>query len=217
MTQDAQSALRRIMEAYSRTTRFCLICNYVTRIIEPITSRCTKFRFKPLDLDNTTSKLEAICAIEKVKCEAGALDALIKAADGDLRRAITYLQSASRLHGENEVTARSIQEIAGVVPDAELAILVSAVGVGDGAPAKTTFEGVRTAVEKLVRDGYSAYQILSQLHDLLILDPLVSTRSKCAVGLAMGECDKNLVDGADEELQLLNLCLRIKSAVAAAK
>ena len=226
MTQDAQSALRRIMETYSRTTRFCLICNYVTRIIEPITSRCTKFRFRPLDLTNTTSKLEAISVAEKVRCAPGALEALIKAADGDLRRAITYLQSASRLHGEEDVTPRSIQEIAGVVPDAEMDVLVAALGVGDNAPAKTTFEGVRSAVEHLVRSGFSAVQILSQLHDLLILDPVLGTRAKCAIGLAMGEADKCLTDGADEvrctvacpadpsqELQLFNLALRIRTAV----
>lgn len=89
MTQEAQSALRRIMETHSRITRFCLICNYVTRfvpsffpsricgyidnliltkprIIEPITSRCSKFRFKPLDTSSTSLRLQEICLKESV-------------------------------------------------------------------------------------------------------------------------------------------------------
>ena len=63
MTQDAQSALRRIMEQYSRITRFCLICNYVSRIIDPVTSRCSKFRFKPLDTSSAEARLQYLSLI----------------------------------------------------------------------------------------------------------------------------------------------------------
>lgn len=99
MTQDAQSALRRTMETYSKITRFCLICNYVTRIIDPLASRCSKFRFKTLDQGNALTRLEEIATNENVNLETGAVDTLIKCSEGDLRKAITFLQSATKLVG----------------------------------------------------------------------------------------------------------------------
>ncbi|TFY78565.1 hypothetical protein EWM64_g5444, partial [Hericium alpestre] len=91
MTQDAQAALRRIMENYARITRFCLVCNYVTRIIEPLASRCSKFRFKPLDSSSASTRLEYIAATEQVPVTAPVISALISTSSGDLRRAITYM------------------------------------------------------------------------------------------------------------------------------
>lgn len=98
MTQDAQSALRRTMETYSKITRFCLICNYVTRIIDPLASRCSKFRFKSLDEGSAKERLVEIAEREGVKYDEGVVESLIRVSDGDLRKAITYLQSAARLH-----------------------------------------------------------------------------------------------------------------------
>ncbi|KAG9188809.1 hypothetical protein G6011_07514 [Alternaria panax] len=99
MTQDAQSALRRTMETYSRMTRFCLVCNYVTRIIDPLASRCSKFRFKSLDQGNAVKRVDDIARLEKVELEDGVAEELVRVADGDLRKAITFLQSAARLVG----------------------------------------------------------------------------------------------------------------------
>jgi replication factor C subunit 2/4 len=189
MTQDAQGALRRIMESYARITRFCLVCNYVTRIIEPLTSRCSKFRFKPLDTSSTSARLRHIAQVENVwlggEGEDEVVNALVRTSGGDLRRAITYLQSCSRLANASgdktkrvRIRAEDVQEIAGVVPDRVIADFASVLGVemdssstDDGMDVDEhhsltrakDFDGVRRQVKVIVREGYSATQILSQV------------------------------------------------------
>lgn len=100
MTHAAQAALRRTMEKETRTTRFCLLCNYVSRIIEPLTSRCTKFRFKPLNQSFILERLQAISKAETVLVSEEVLNALVKECGGDMRRAITALQSCANLKGK---------------------------------------------------------------------------------------------------------------------
>ncbi|ORY15019.1 replication factor C subunit 2 [Clohesyomyces aquaticus] len=102
MTQDAQSALRRTMETYSKMTRFCLVCNYVTRIIDPLASRCSKFRFKSLDQGSAVQRVRDIAKLEGVRVAKGVEEELVRVSEGDLRKAITFLQSAARLAGEGE-------------------------------------------------------------------------------------------------------------------
>ncbi|SPO19862.1 probable RFC2 - DNA replication factor C, 41 KD subunit [Ustilago trichophora] len=232
MTQDAQSALRRIMEQYSRITRFCLVCNYVTRIIEPLASRCSKFRFRSLDTTSTKTRLEMIASAESVSfSDSSVLDTLITTSDGDLRRAITYLQSASRLHSiagddKSAVTSESIVEIAGVVPSRVISTLAEAVGIeaygadedvdmdAVGNPKKKdAFEKIREEVRIITREGYSITQLLTQLHDYVIDHPTLMAKIKAKAALLMAEMDKCLTDGADEELQLLNLCLKLQDVV----
>ena len=119
MTQDAQSALRRTMETYSKMTRFCLVCNYVTRIIDPLASRCSKFRFKSLDQGNAVKRVEDIARLEDVKLDSGVSEELVRVAEGDLRKAITFLQSAARLVGaaQKEGNAGSKRKARAVIED----------------------------------------------------------------------------------------------------
>ncbi|KAF8352326.1 P-loop containing nucleoside triphosphate hydrolase protein [Amanita rubescens] len=227
MTQDAQGALRRIMETYARITRFCLVCNYVTRIIEPVASRCSKFRFTPLDSNSARSRLSYIATAENVNVTDEVIDALISASSGDLRRAITYLQSASRLSSSTSpptpITPTNIQEIAGVVPDAVVCELASALGIEDVgqinidmdiAQKSSAFEPIRKKVKQIMRQGYSAAQMLSQLHDLVVLHPTLNGRQKSQAALVIAEADKALGDGADEQLWILEVALRIHKAVS---
>lgn len=114
MTGDAQSALRRMMENYSKVTRFCLICNYVSRIIEPVASRCAKFRFAPLEKISMTARLEYICKEEGIESSSQVMDSLLDCSNGDLRKAINFLQSAKQLCGEDPLSTEDIFAVAGV-------------------------------------------------------------------------------------------------------
>lgn len=108
MTNDAQTALRRIMEDTSRTTRFILICNYLSQIIEPIQSRCVIFRFKPLEKNDIISHLEKICKKEDIKYDNKALEEIYEFTEGDLRHSINILQAAATLGYVNTSNVKSI-------------------------------------------------------------------------------------------------------------
>ncbi|KAL7416008.1 activator 1 41 kda subunit [Mrakia frigida] len=222
MTQEAQSALRRIMETYSKITRFCLVCNYVTRIIEPLASRCSKFRFRALDIGSTEERLRMIADSENVLRDDGVIELLIKLSQGDLRRSITLLQSASRLHGAEDpptsISKASVQEIAGTVPEEVLTVLLSSMGVDEfggylGSDFKGNFNGVRNAVKRVQREGWSAGTVLSQMHDIIVSHTQIPARPKSLAAQAMAECDKALCEGGDEELQMLECCLKVKKAM----
>jgi len=223
MTQDAQSALRRTMETYSKITRFCLICNYVTRIIDPLASRCSKFRFKSLDQGNASRRLEEIAKLEGVAVEDAAIDALIKCSEGDLRKAITFLQSAARLVGASTtagegdggdkmdvdkqvVTAKIVEDIAGVIPDDTIQKLVKAMRPR---AAGETYQTIAKVVEEMVADGWSAGQTMTQLHHAVVYDETIPDVQKNRIVMVFSEIDKRLVDGADEHLSILDLALRI--------
>ncbi|CAF3448954.1 Subunit of heteropentameric Replication factor C (RF-C) [Fusarium graminearum] len=228
MTQDAQSALRRTMETYSKITRFCLICNYVTRIIDPLASRCSKFRFKSLDQSNAKKRLEEIAEKEGVPLEDGAVDALIKCSEGDLRKAITYLQSAARLVGasasdkdgegdeamdvdKKAVTVKIVEDIAGVIPDSTIGDLVSAIRPKSSG---SSYQAISDVVEKLVADGWSAGQVVGQLYQALTYDEIIPDAQKNKIVMVFSEVDKRLVDGADEHLSVLDLSVRISAILA---
>ena len=144
------------------------------RIIDPIASRCSKFRFKPLDNAATAARLQYIAAQESIPVEPSVIQTLIDVSEGDLRRSITYLQSASRLSASANppipITTEDIQEIAGSVPESTVRRFAGSLGVecdGDGDGDKITrargFDDIRKAVRELMTEGYSAAQLLLQV------------------------------------------------------
>lgn len=105
MTNDAQNALRRVMEKFTENTRFCLICNYLSKIIPAIRSRCTSFRFGPLSTQQMKPRIEHVITEEKLTVSEDGMEALVTLAKGDMRKALNVLQSTSMAHDEvNEDT-----------------------------------------------------------------------------------------------------------------
>lgn len=100
MTTDAQNALRRIMEKFTRNTRFCLICNYLSGIIPALQSRCTRFRFGPLSPEQMAARLEHVISVEGVKIDEDGRKAVLKLAAGDMRKALNILQSSWLAFGD---------------------------------------------------------------------------------------------------------------------
>ncbi|CAG9464196.1 unnamed protein product [Pedinophyceae sp. YPF-701] len=198
MTQDAQSALRRTMEQYSKVTRFCFCCNYVSRIIDPLASRCAKFRFQPLEGEVMRKKIAEICESEGVTLPPDAHAALSDVSGGDLRKAITTLQSAVRLDGK-EVRRATVLDVSAVVPTEVVSGLV-------GACRRGGVDQLHAKVLDTIAEGYAAQQLLLQVQAAVLEAPGLSDVQRGGVLALLAGADKALVDGADETLQLLHVC-----------
>jgi len=210
VTRDAQAALRRVIEAHSRVTRFILICNYVTRIIEPLASRCAKFRFQPLPPSSMKNRLDFIAQAENVqfspnkKEKDAVIDEILVLSNGDMRRAVTTLQSAHSLTLPGECIEKdAIAEMAGLPPRSLILDLFNLLK-----SKASLFDEIIMSVQDIVASGYSAQHVITALSKELITceDEEVNDMVKANIAIRMAEVDKNLVDGADEMLQLMTVC-----------
>ncbi|VDL69501.1 unnamed protein product [Nippostrongylus brasiliensis] len=171
MTSAAQAAMRRIMEKFSKTTRFFLICNYVSRIIDPLASRCAKFRFKPLPMESQLERMEFICKHEGVNIDRKILELLITLCEGDLRRSINYLQSVSC---RENITNDFVLSMIGQVDLKHVVRLVNACHSPD-------IERVLAALEEIRREGHAGIPLISLLYDQLLEDDDLTEMQKSAI------------------------------------
>jgi len=205
MTHDAQTALRRIMEESSKYTRFILVCNYSSQIIEPIQSRCAIFRFQKLGKEDVVQSLSKICAEENVDCEEEALNRLYDITEGDLRHSINLLQSAVM---NGRITEENIKRQAGIMGEENIKKMVEFALKGKFSEAR------KILVELLNIYGVSENEILKMIGNFLVRDERVD-HGKAAEVLA--ECDYRLVMGAHPEIQLTALLSEIESLIKGVK
>ena len=178
MTFDAQFALRRIIEKYSATIRFCLICNYENKIIPAIRSRCANFRFCNIDIKHICLKLKQIVESEKIKHEKNVIETIALLAKGDLRKAINLLQSVSMLNN-NIITLSMCYDTAGVPSIKEMDnILMTLID------RKVEFDMAYKVVHSMIcSNGYSLSIVLKELvirilNDSIILKDMASILSE---------------------------------------
>ena len=156
MTIDAQAALRRIIEAYSSTTRFCIICNYISKIIDPLASRCVKFRFAPIAYEAQRERLDQICKAESVNIQSdGVFDKLIRISEGDLRRSINTLQTCASYTKERGLSEQDIDSVSGIVPNKAILMITTVIGTRGA-----TYADIQRVAENLIFEGYDCQQLL---------------------------------------------------------
>lgn len=206
MTHAAQAALRRTMEKESKTTRFCLVCNYVSRIIEPITSRCTKFRFKSLAPAKIIERLQFICNAEGVNVDNRVFERIVEISDGDMRRAITTLQSCYRLKGGNQtINEKDIFEMSGIVPFTYLDDFVAVCRKGD-------YTKLEDYVRTVTYEAYSIAQLFEQFAEYVVNHTELTNKQKKIVCDKLGECCFRMQEGGSEYLQIMDLgCVMIQA------
>ncbi|MFU8867081.1 replication factor C small subunit [Natronococcus sp.] len=193
LTSDAQSALRRTMEQFSSNTRFILSCNYSSQIIDPIQSRCAVFRFTELTEDAVEAQIREIAANEGIEVTDDGVDALVYAADGDMRKAINGLQAAAVM-GE-VVDEETVFAITSTARPEEVEAMVDQAIDGD-------FTAARAALEDLLTErGLAGGDVIDQLHRSAWQFDIPE---KATVRLLerLGEVDYRITEGANERLQL---------------
>lgn len=192
MTADAQQALRRTMELYTRTCRFILIANYSSKIIEPIQSRCAIFRFQPLSDEDIANRIRFIAEMEKVDLREDGLKAILYVAEGDLRRAINTFQAAAALRVVDE---KAVYQVVGKANPVEIREMMELALSGNFMKSR---EKLR---ELMITYGLSGVDIVRQMHrEVFALK--IPEEAKVKLADKIGEINFRMIEGADEEIQL---------------
>jgi replication factor C small subunit len=211
LTSEAQASLRRLMERYSGSCRFILSCNYSSRIIDPIQSRCAVFRFRAYSNEAIGQQLEKIVSAEGKKATAEALDAIVTTSTGDMRRAINLLQLAST--GVSTISAESVKEHATVPLRREVEGMI-------GAAVSGNFLEARSRLYALLTDrGAAGEEILRAIHGYLpdIAENVLPAREKVRLIEYLGEVDFRLAQGASDRIQLEAVLAHIAAGPSAAR
>jgi len=193
LTRDAQHALRRIMESYASTCRFILNCNFSSKIILPIQSRCAIFRFKPLSQENVRAYINRIKTSEKVDIDPEAEFALFEVSEGDLRKLTNILQSAFSV--EKHLTKELVYSISGVAQPKEIDEIINLAIKGDIIKAKGK------ALDVMLRYGISGIDMIKIMSKHIWSIP-INDSAKVWLIDKMGEYEFRMVEGADEYLQI---------------
>ena len=160
MTADAQAMLRKVIENYSSTTRFCLICNYIKKISLALQSRCACYRFPPLTTESIRTKILYISEKENISVTEDGMQTMIKISHGDMRRVINILQSTSM--SNNVIDSNSIIKCTGYINTEHVHMILNAL-------LNNTFDTAYSTVCEIKKEfSYTLSDIITELSDILI-------------------------------------------------
>ncbi len=193
LTKEAQQALRRTMENYSRTCRFILSANFPSKIIDPIKSRCSIFRFKPLDKESLYEYIDYITSNEGLILKDGVKSRLVEMGEGDVRQTVNLLQSCSSV--SKEIDLEILKEVSGIIENIDIKeILELAIGGG-------FLNAKKRLLDIMLENGLSGIDTVKQIQKS-IYELNISDDEKLKLIEKCGEIEYRLVEGANDFIQI---------------
>ena len=197
LTKEAQQALRRTMENYTQTCRFILSCNYSSKIIDPIQSRCSIFRFKPLPKSEIFHIIDVIARHERLSVDESAKEALYTISEGDCRRLENVLQSCAAM--EKRITEKVVYAVASAAQPKEVKEVIELCVRGEFSAAKNKL------IDTMLTHGLAGLDVIKQIQSEVWGVSGVDNRKKLEMVKECGEAEFRMVEGADEFIQLETL------------
>jgi len=194
LTREAQQALRRTMENYTQTCRFILSCNYSSKIIDPIQSRCTVFRFKPLPKEDIYKIIEKIAKSEGLAIDSKTKEALYELSQGDCRRLENIMQSSAAI--KDKITEDVIYSVASAAEPEEINEVLALCAKGDFSAAKNKL------LDAMLNHGLAGMDVIKQIQQEIWKLKDVDSRKKLEMIKECGEAEFRMVEGSDEFIQL---------------
>ncbi|MCA9485398.1 MAG: replication factor C small subunit [Nanoarchaeota archaeon] len=196
LTKEAQQALRRTMENYTNTCRFIMSCNYSSRIIDPIQSRCVVFRFKLLEKKDIKKRIEIIRDAEKLNMSDDSIETLYDASEGDCRRAINLLQATASI--SPDISSEMIKMVSSSAKPADVKVVLDYALSGD-------FIGARDKLlDVMLKESVSGTDIIKAIQKE-IWNLQVEPSVKVKLTEKTGEIEFRMIEGSDEFVQLQSL------------
>lgn len=193
LTNEAQNALRRTMENYTANCRFILSCNYSSKIIDPIQSRCAVFRFRLLEKKDIEKIVKRICENEKLESDEKAVQSLFEVSEGDCRRAINLLQTTASI--SNTLTSDLIETIVPSAKPSDIKVVLEYALSGDFSNARERL------LDIMLRESISGSDIIKSIQKE-IWNLQIEPELKVRLTERTGEIEFRLTEGADEFIQL---------------
>ena len=198
MTNAAQNALRRIIEKYTKNTRFCILANYAHKLTPALLSRCTRFRFQPLPNDAIESRIANVLVYEHLKLSDDARKALLKLSKGDMRRVLNVLQASKATLDDpetEEITDETIYECCGAPRPADITAILKSILEDDWSTAYYTLNKIRQA------NGLALIDLIEGMIELLEGYELNNELTRIDLLTKLGDIEYSISKGGNDRIQ----------------
>jgi len=205
MTIDAQFALRRVIENCSNNTRFCIICNYLTKIIPGIQSRCAVLKFSPIQFDDHYKYINNIIDLEKINISDDCINNIIKISEGDMRKSINILQSLFLINSNNIIITKDLYKMIGYLePNKSIEMM-------NYLFEKKSLNEIYTTILKF-KEKYnlSINDILKELSQFLLKNTNLSTSKLIQIFDKLAQIEVYLTNNVNQDIQLCAIISALK-------